>query len=67
VPDGGWTAAKADQQRRRRAQARAEREPEWRICLWCDETFERTRSDQRFCSTRCRVGSHRQAKRARNG
>ena len=24
-------------------------------------------SDQWFCSARCRVGSHRQAKRARNG
>jgi predicted nucleic acid-binding Zn ribbon protein len=62
-----WTAQKADQRRRRRAQERAEREPEFRFCLWCNEGFERSRSDQWFCSTRCRVASHRAEKRARNG
>jgi hypothetical protein len=35
----------------------AGREP--RECSWCGETFTPTRSDQRYCATRCRVAAHR--------
>jgi hypothetical protein len=56
-------ARKTAQQSRRRAEARAEREPEFRFCLWCDRGYERTRSDQWFCSTRRRVAAHRAARK----
>ena len=33
---------------------------EWfKRCTQCDELFEPKRSDAQFCSTRCRVASHR--------
>ena len=33
------------------------------VCAYCLEGFDPKRSDQRYCSTRCRVAAHRQAEK----
>lgn len=57
--NAGWACSpcKARQQRERAQQRRAERERPHRDCAWCGQSFELRRSDQLFCSPRCRYAS----------
>ena len=37
-----------------------------RACEWCEDHFQPQRGSSRFCSTRCRMASHRAGKKAEN-
>ncbi len=41
---------------------RRRRPPSTHVCACCGDSFE-ARADARFCSTRCRVAAHRDARR----